>query len=540
MRRETNGAVLLPPWLDAPARVRLGLGSLAMLYAALQGRLAIVLPWTLLVLVIDVAATVVGIAPGFTEKSRQRVELGLVVVASVFAGAALGLAGNEAAPLALATAYHAGLVGGRIGLGLATGAALAACLGLRLLALTHPSLDLGQIWWWLGSSLILGGLGVWSSRLSSATDLELRTARDGLEAQSIIRRLEDLSHQWRGGLHAQAHASSVLEELAVAVPLDRATVLVGDLPESLVPVASHGATSGVWGTQYVELIDRARTTQEPVTDTLSTPWGTRQVLVVALPFDDTMFGAVVADRQATDPFDAAALESAHGIARRSAPGFQAALLFAELREHASLEERDLLAREVHNTIAQDLAAIGYSLDLTRSVLGRDSRKGLQLLDDNRLAVRAILVSIRDVISELRMPAHAPSGLGALLGTAAHRFGTLSGIRTSFTIREVAPDLDPQLIAALHRLVLDVLADAQGSSASHATIELMTQGEDYRLVVSHDGIPHLTPEWLDGAAGHPAGCAVTTTLTRPGLRVEAVHTRARGDQERPGDDLRRVG
>lgn len=540
MRRETNGAVPLPPWLDAPVRVRLGLGSLALLYAALQGRLAIVLPWTLLVLVIDVAATVVGIAPGLTEKYRERVEFGLVVIASVFAGAALELSGNEAAPLALATAYHAGLVGGRIGLGLSAGAALASCLGLRFLAPTHPSPALWQVWWWLGSSLILGGLGVWSSRLSSATDLELRTARDGLEAQSIIRRLEDLSHQWRGGLHAQAHAASVLEELAVAVPLDRATVLVGDLPASLVPVASHGATTGAWGTQYAELIDRARTTQEALTDSVSTPWGTRQVLVVALPFDDTMFGAIVADRQTREDFDATQLESAAGIARRSAPGFQAALLFAELRERASLEQRDLLAREVHNTIAQDLAAIGYSLDLTRSVLTRDPRQALRMLDDSRLAVRETLVSIRDVISGLRMPTHAQSDLGALLGTAAHRFGTLSGIRTTFTIREVDSALDSELVATLHRLVLEVLADAQGSGATHAAIELTAHGEDYRLVVGHDGIPHLSAEWLDGTAGHPAGCAVTTTLTRPGLRVEAVHTHARGEQERPGDDLRRVG
>lgn len=89
-----------------------------------------------------------------------------------------------------------------------------------------------------------------------------------------------------------------------------------------------------------------------------------------------------------------------------------------------------------------------------------------MLDDNRLAVRETLVSIRDVISGLRMPTSAQSDLGALLGTASHRFGTLSGIRTTFTIREVASDLDPELIAALHRLVLEVLADAQGSGATH--------------------------------------------------------------------------
>ena len=53
------------------------------------------------------------------------------------------------------------------------------------------------------------------------------------------------------------------------------------------------------------------------------------------------------------------------VAERHSPNLDVSLIFAALRERAGFEERERLAREMHDGIAQELVALGYRVDVLR-------------------------------------------------------------------------------------------------------------------------------------------------------------------------------
>ena len=76
----------------------------------------------------------------------------------------------------------------------------------------------------------------------------------------------------------------------------------------------------------------------------------------------------------------------------SALRLQAALLFDNVRAHATSEERNRLAREVHDGVAQDVASLGYMVDgLAAGALTPEQREDLVQL---RTEVTRVVAELR--------------------------------------------------------------------------------------------------------------------------------------------------
>ena len=168
---------------------------------------------------------------------------------------------------------------------------------------------------------------------------------------------------------------------------------------------------------------------------------------------------------------------------------QAGLLFGNLKQYASLEERNRIARDIHDGIAQELAALGYSVDALRMQAGPPGTKLRDGLDALRDRLSDTMADLRLHITDLRVAERPGSGLGAVLGGAVQSFGSMTGVRTTFSVSEGRRRLDPQVEILIHRLVMDVLADAQASGAKNAWVTLSTSVVGPASVeVSHDGDP----------------------------------------------------
>ena len=84
---------------------------------------------------------------------------------------------------------------------------------------------------------------------------------------------------------------------------------------------------------------------------------------------------------------------------------EAALLFDEVRSLATNEERQRLAREIHDGVAQELVMVGYGIDNALASLPDDAKETAEEL-------RALRGEVTRVITELRLSpvraAHARS------------------------------------------------------------------------------------------------------------------------------------
>jgi nitrate/nitrite-specific signal transduction histidine kinase len=182
---------------------------------------------------------------------------------------------------------------------------------------------------------------------------------------------------------------------------------------------------------------------------------------------------------------------------------------AEGRELAVLEERTRLAREIHDTLAQQLTGIVLQLEAAEALQSRNhSERARELMVAAREQARLALQEARRSVWNLRpMPLEA-AGLTAAVALEAERFGSRTGmavtVRNDGVPRNLA--LSPQSEVAVFRILQEALANAgQHSGASHVEVELRAADGALALVVSDDGSGFdAGPEGIPGAAGDSFG------------------------------------
>ena len=86
-----------------------------------------------------------------------------------------------------------------------------------------------------------------------------------------------------------------------------------------------------------------------------------------------------------------------------------------------------------------------------------------------------MADLRLHITDLRVAERPGTGLGAVLGAAVQSFGSVTGVRTTVTVSEGQRRLDPRVEILIHRLVMDILADAQACGARNAWVSLADLG-----------------------------------------------------------------
>lgn len=183
-----------------------------------------------------------------------------------------------------------------------------------------------------------------------------------------------------------------------------------------------------------------------------------------------------------------------------------ARLFARQAEFGATAERNRLAREIHDTLAQGLAAITLQLETADALLetgvGPDRAQqaigqALSLARANLEEARRSVLDLRAAPLEGRTLAHA---LGALAeessrpGSAPVRFHATGGSRP----------LPSRVEAGLYRIAQEAVANAVRHAAAHVIrLKLLAQPGQVRLLVIDDGCgfdAHNIPKDRYGLAG----------------------------------------
>ncbi len=165
-----------------------------------------------------------------------------------------------------------------------------------------------------------------------------------------------------------------------------------------------------------------------------------------------------------------------------------ARLFSRSTRLGALEERNRLAREIHDTLAQGLAATTLHLESADALLDGEEPETVRKSLRRAIALtRSNLEEARRSVLYLRAAPLEERPLAEALEVLASRWEAETGIEASFEAVNGARPLPPSVEAALYRVCQEALANvARHAEANRATVRLVVTPERVRLVVEDDG------------------------------------------------------
>jgi signal transduction histidine kinase len=162
-----------------------------------------------------------------------------------------------------------------------------------------------------------------------------------------------------------------------------------------------------------------------------------------------------------------------------------ALVFDEIRTMATADERQRLAREIHDGIAQEVASLGYVVDHMASST-RDPAVA-QGLRDLRAELSRVVADLRLSIFDLRSDVSPTNGLGAALSDYVRQVGAKSDLTVHLTLNEAPTRLPPAVEAELLRIAQEAITNARKhASAANLWVDCWTNPPEARLTVRDDG------------------------------------------------------
>lgn len=167
-------------------------------------------------------------------------------------------------------------------------------------------------------------------------------------------------------------------------------------------------------------------------------------------------------------------------------------------------ERHAIGRELHDSIAQDIGAVGLNLTILRGLLGTPLDEAILLrLEDSQKLLEDAAQRVRDLMMELRPPGLDEFGLMAALGEHARRVGRRAGLEVTLSGADPSPRFDPTVAVTLFRIAQEALNNiVKHARAAHAGIALRAGADHLTLEISDDGVG-----FAGGSRGPRATCGM---------------------------------
>jgi signal transduction histidine kinase len=183
-----------------------------------------------------------------------------------------------------------------------------------------------------------------------------------------------------------------------------------------------------------------------------------------------------------------------GIRRRSdrAAAYRAQL--AERRRTTEREERERIARELHDVLAHSLSQISVQAGMGLHLFDREPEKAREALANIRGLSATGLDEVRGVLAFLRgderYPQTAPLTPAPQLPDLARLAAQRTGLGLTVELDDrLAGDLPPSTVqTTAYRIAQEALTNVvRHSAASTATITLLRDGDDLVVTVTDDGV-----------------------------------------------------
>ncbi len=234
----------------------------------------------------------------------------------------------------------------------------------------------------------------------------------------------------------------------------------------------------------------ARALREVTGTQIETTFGyVRAWLGLPLTVKDQVVGVLTLQRREVCPFDARETSLAQAFAGQVAIALETARLHRQEQELAALEERQHLARELHDAVSQTLFSASLAAEVLPRLWEKDHELGLQCLSEVRQWTRGALAEMRTLLLELRPTSLLQTDLTALLAQLAEAASSRARVDITVATPPLCP-LPAEVQVTFYRIAQEALNNmAKHAGASQATITL-------RCSVTPESSPQAFAQWAE--------------------------------------------
>ena len=344
-------------------------------------------------------------------------------------------------------------------------------------AAAGPSGDLaGQ----LTSALPWLGIGLGAALLAAQQSRSLRTLAAAqapyAAAHRLVGQLHTLVREFPAVLDVATQARAIREAVDGAIGGRCSVVLVRgragiEAAPASGPLAPKDEETGRLCALYGQRLERAGATALP------------------LRVGPHVIGAVVLVQSRS--LTAAQLEATQQLLDEHAIRLETALLVDEVRIAATAEERNRLAREIHDGIAQRVVSLGYLADEVAATSGDPLAR--QAAEALRSEITKLISELRFSVFDLRQDVDEAAGVSAALSEYVQELSTHSGLRVHLTLDEREARLPRRAETELLRIAQEAIGNVhKHARAINVWVNLRTIGSDLQLVVEDDGVGGAIP------------------------------------------------
>jgi signal transduction histidine kinase len=213
----------------------------------------------------------------------------------------------------------------------------------------------------------------------------------------------------------------------------------------------------------------------------------RSFLGVPIVAASGIVGALyLTDKVGADDFDESDQQLIEMLSVHAALAIEKANLYERSRELSIVEERNRLARELHDSVTQKLFGLTLTAEAAATVIDRDPDEARAQLRRLQELAREAMEELRSLIFELRPPEAESEGLATALRKHVDVLRSVHGDEVALSLEG---DAEPRTGAAeVLRIAQEALQNAlRHASASRVDVTLRAHDGHLSVAVADDGV-----------------------------------------------------
>jgi signal transduction histidine kinase len=175
--------------------------------------------------------------------------------------------------------------------------------------------------------------------------------------------------------------------------------------------------------------------------------------------------------------------------------------YASTLEHlATIQERNRLAREMHDTLAHTLSGLSVQMETIKAYWEVDPAAARSLLDKSLTSAHSGLEETRRALKALRASPLDDLGLSGAVSALAKDMAARANLTLDLSVADKLPPLSPDIEQSIYRVAQEAITNVVNHArAKNILVKLELNDGKIKLTVQDDGIG-FNPE-KNGKPGH---------------------------------------
>lgn len=224
-------------------------------------------------------------------------------------------------------------------------------------------------------------------------------------------------------------------------------------------------------------------------------------LIIPMLLGDETIGWIVARSSHHRRFASEQVTVAQALAQQAALAIYMERLADQGRRAAVLDERNRMAREIHDTLAQGFTGIALQLEAARHALGKNTDEAREMIAQARDLARQNLAEARRSVWALRPQLLEEGGLPEAFRRAVDTVTRGTGVEARFQLHGTPRPLSEEVEHDTLRIGIEAVTNAvKHSGGSAVEIDLTYDSAALRLSIEDDGAGFDPNQVAEGSFG----------------------------------------